>query len=537
MHLILFVLYPYFVAAIAGILRFLSGLPMAFSLALALPAAFCLCLTLAYEIPAAERRISARVFVPALLCLTLIAGLLWLRTFWGLSTLGCADAGTHAGYARMFWHAERRVYNGFITLYAFYYAAKVLGVDFYGSAVAGIYYAVVFCACFAAFFLERVFPKASLLQRCFALSISALFAVPLLFCLQGEGYLPQIFGFIPLAAAMLLFATLENSVGRIACLCAGLILTRYTYGLNLADLLFATAAAAAIESRQSRRVVARRLMLGLAVCSLCAAFVALHHLRAIFSVPGAILYVNWRLGCAGIALSGLTFGALASLRLRGNAPESSVRLWRIVSWFLLASAASLLLLRMTTGGHYYAMKYTVLPALLVLMISPSALLLLRTLPEPRAKVLQGLLPVSLLLLGGAYKEWVTEYVYAETNWPLAMPPVIEFVRNTLEREQKRFGGYLTQSWPRYCFLNAGFGGTCSRPRQLAAKVERGAGHCVFAERETVTPEVAPLTGAPHHSSFQVPQYELEGEPETAFHYEFRLDATKTEHLEIRYRCF
>ena len=372
------------------------------------------------------------------------------RHFAGLPNYVGADnwKGVDGGYHLMNFmdfHRTSNVYGGFVSMYSFWDVTRLLGSRrlIVGLNVCFIFVrvlvAVVPCA-IALAVLHRHRDRPSVWWTGAAVSLVAALAVqyfvvlPLLnFHLMG-GFWPPLFGFVPLMLLWLADALVRPRLLRLLSLLAGVLLYRYTYGLNLADLTGAIGALLIVEALGARRA-GWWVRVGL-VAVAAAAFWSSRYCyllsTRLFNDWGWIIEHDVKTAWNG-QLAGLAAFAVSIAFVPVRDAASSTGVVRALRFPLLFGAANLVFLqlvdRVRPRTFYYFQKYDlhsvvlVASALVVVATAWSAVLVARP-PSLRAwlpRVAGFALAVALAATSGsvlhgaiaAYDQGFREQVYGE----------------------------------------------------------------------------------------------------------------------------
>lgn len=152
--------------------------------------------------------------------------------------------------------------------------------------------------------------------------------LPLLHGYQLDGYFPQLHGLVPLFVAALLYGVVRQRLVRLLGLALCVVLLRFTYLLNVVDLLVTVALLVAWEAaRDEPDDQRRRRLAGLAVLGLLAAVYPYVRLYGIADNGGGIPAPNMPLRL--LATAGLSCLLLAAPwwieRISWHAPSAAVR--------------------------------------------------------------------------------------------------------------------------------------------------------------------------------------------------------------------
>jgi hypothetical protein len=479
---------------LSGAVRYAYG--SSFVVALALPSALSVIaagLVYVYGLPRIEQAHS-RVAALATFGLTLLAvgltfELWWTPLFAGLpNTFEGVDIGNHLLiYQRFVRPGGHRQYAGFVTLYALMHWYRVL-FDSQPAPGPSYWYALRFAhyACLLVLPVSIalvVYPVLARVRGAIQTSVVAVFCMPVvlgalgLLCFpvvqyyQAEGFYSQIIGLYPLLFGWLCYGLIEHAGARFLLCCFWLVVQRFSYGLNMADTLFALAYLWLWDARSIRWPLVRW---GAWAFVPAACWVAARILRQLLVLRYAkgyfIEYLDGWVLLSMPLLALLLMLAPSLLRQRGIAvAPASERLWRYAGSHGLVTTL-LLLLYVAAGGPrmYYFQKYTLYSSLLlaVASVGPVCTLLAHLLTTgwawmwrlERAQFLFGAALLAALALGAAAQGYRAYWALASERWHRSTPSagmyatwepeVDDFIAKTLADKKAAFGGYYDPFWPR-----------------------------------------------------------------------------------------
>ncbi|NVJ21710.1 MULTISPECIES: hypothetical protein [Myxococcus] len=462
--------------------------------------------------------------LPALLVLgtLMVAALqaLHASAFDGLMSVGGGDAGNHVALRRAFVESAPDVYQQFVSFYAFTHWLDVfLGFDAFESFRAG-FYAIPFLLtlCMLAALLamthrqeEAGVPGARVAPWLLFAGLMAATSIlfPVLHYHQADGFYAHLFGLVPTLLGWVLFGFFTSRLLRIGALLFAVVLHRYTYGLNLGDVLLVSAVLAGVESTgvsHARRLqwALRALAVGLGL----AALFAYWKLLPLIPVTGGIVAPRFHAMLRGqLVLSlGLLLLPLAAKRMGLALGDTGTRLARYAGLFGgVGGLVQLLCLWSVTSREYYLIKYHLHGAMLVLcatLVLVSALLaqvLSRWALRQGGAAHAGLVPLAVLVGIGVfnlrsaitpYEDSFQERRSGKAPWnllfPLADREGWSRIQATLAREHADFGGFVSANWPLMNFMNASLRTTSDEDplrfgweQYTQGLVKQGPGLCVF----------------------------------------------------------
>jgi glycosyltransferase involved in cell wall biosynthesis len=501
-------------AFLSGPLRALSGMSLTLAFVL---------LTSLLLFPAKKLLLSAlrkeRIFSTSnllgLILTFLFVYFLYSPPLGGLVSTGGGDAADHLYYRLKFVESDASMYHGFVSFFSFTYWLEFLfGLTAYQSFQAAFY----FFACCLFFLLGQIAQKTLSKEKGStprsALYFTGLFLLtmyipfdkilfPMISYLQADGFYPQLFGLLPLALAACFYSLSEVSLTRCIVLLAALLLYRYSYALNLAELSFTIFILLSMEAKGAlKRVRFLLILMGAALAAYC-----LLLLYPLVHLGGATLATNQ----AGILLGSVLLGSLFIYlqRTAKNAPLQ--RLCLFAGVFSLSSALPVFLAQLfSIETQYYLYKYTYhSSALLILVAVPVIttalyrLLFLRPTWQMMRSNTPALLTccvasLGLLSLKSGYE--ITRPHYEERKQsappfeilqPLAEHTAVSTIQTVLQTEGKAFGGFVTTPlWALSGFTNASFNYYhYNMPRlHQTGKLRDDPGHCIFWNSSTADME-------------------------------------------------
>lgn len=440
--------------------------------------------------------------------------LLYNHWFGGLLVIVDGDSGTHVSLRDQFASSSPREYAGFVSFYALTWWLERLVPNAFVSFATFYYVAVVLYAmvplCAAATTWQQVAaPRrrtalvATTLLWC---ALLYLVALPLFHYHQAEGFFVHVFGITPLLGIWLVDGLIRPPRVRLLCFLLGVVAYRFTYGLNLGDLLIASAVVVVLEAR---RFTARRLawpLFGLtAIALVIAGRYCYQQLSPLWQLDGWIIppdlrkavVAEWLLITACVLP--LTLPSLRA-RLRDCDLARWVRL--PVLFGVINASVTTWMLRHPPPKIYYLAKYNLHALWLILA---AALVVFAALvgaapevaaPGPRRWRTVAGIGIVLATLGAAGTLWWRAIVVYRPGFverafghppfrilhPLADLGAWHRIERVLRRENKQFGGYLTTYYPVMNFMNAAFGFPNGGIHFYYGRAPReGAGYCDFWE--------------------------------------------------------
>jgi hypothetical protein len=463
----------------------------------------------------------------------LVGGIVLVQTsapaFHGIPSHSGGDLGTHLMFYRQMTELGAATYRGMVAPYMQMMIADGLGVGAPLAVIDAVYdlatVVLIGGLAFASFVGWTVRIGGSSRPTAEASSISvpafaagglatALVVLPLVSYYEQDGFLAQVVAAGPLLVGLCAYASARVRVVRVGVLMILAPALRYTYALNVGDVLLAAAVLVAIETREARQtgVDAQRVQLlsRLTLALGLAALVVYVPIYGRHDVPGG--YVAVPIGPQARGLVALGLASLISRWLVRDANPSAGTQGRLaLAGGLIVLIPGLILsiwIALDLPVDYYVRKYgfagTIVAGTIAVPCSVRAVLAAAA--DQRAKTLGPSVAVVTLGLHGAldlaehsrpHRGVVVERAPGATSvrhaGSFAEPAVIEVIRATLVRHDAAFGGLLTNRWPESQFTNAWLGEDAGRlqgqfvTHGMGLKgPSRGTtplmapGHCVFA---------------------------------------------------------
>ena len=434
--------------------------------------------------------------------------------FHGLVSVGGGDAGNHVYYKNIFVTSASDVNQGFVSFYGLvYWLERLFDLNDFSAIRAGFYLTIfallsIFTALITTLSASEGPVSRSRLPIIFLLVLLLGFVpayrivLPILHYLQADGFFPQFFGLLPLFLTWYLYVHSRHSLAVVLTLFSGALWYRYTYGLNLGDLLLAIClltllalirlikAEAPLITKNRRDKI---LLFGCTSASFLAALFCYLKLSTVISLPGATIKTDLPTALAGIILMSLSL--LASVDISQS--EERKKALTFGAAIGIASCAPLMLfLHYADAPNYYLYKYLLHAAVLVTcaVLINSAFTLLQCIVEFKARSFTRPVIILLLSFSGlwslkesylsyspAFRERIKHQVKNELISPLVDLKAWEIIDSKLKSSGKKMGGYVTSSWPVSNFMNSAFGLHGEYPFYKDAKVIVLPGYCSFWE--------------------------------------------------------
>jgi len=412
---------------------------------------------------------------------------LYSRAFSGLPAWIGSDSGNHAAILRA---DNMGAYEGFDSMYLTWSAVeKLLHVNTFWSFCILFYAQIVLLAALplaVAFNVlrrhegTRAWTIGAVAATVGALAGTLLVALPLVHYFKVEGFWTQVFALVPLLLLWWLDVTLHRSWQRVILWAAALVVVRYTYGLNLVELLVAFAVIVFLEAPPRLRLPAAAVSL----VALAAAWTAHARFATVVKQWGWFVGYNvaHALGAGQLALAALVLAAL----LGGELLQRALRLP------ILFAAGSFFI----TVYHqhyfrpiYYVWKYPFAAICLVALTASVLFAFAGAALAERRWLAAAPLPFFLAAVAMWFSTFA-EYHYGYVERLVGRPPHVlrpladltawKHIDTTLATEKKKFGGYLVQLGPLANFMNSALGAADGQRWYFEGQPPKnGPGYCVF----------------------------------------------------------
>ncbi|MBP47493.1 MAG: hypothetical protein CMH53_06105 [Myxococcales bacterium] len=300
--------------------------------------------------------------------------------FEGLPTIGGGDAGNHLALAGAWATQMPQVYAGFSGLYALLFAVDQGWRHDLLRSLHDVHRAGLTCAVFFALLciwrpLRDATGGRKWFGACAALTSGVLIwpsSIGLVsHYLQIDGFLPQNFALAPLLATTAAVVWVSDRVSRTLAICVGLVLLRFTYGLQLGDALLGAALLCGLNAVKSPQ---RLAWSGLSFAMFCAACVVWWQLVIRRSKTGGVQHFSPHL----ITLGLLALSAALLPLLRQVKHQADAACQRVSWWSLGLIAPSLVMGAMTwtlpdAQRGYYLWKYPFTAVAMSGLVAPALL--------------------------------------------------------------------------------------------------------------------------------------------------------------------
>ena len=431
---------------------------------------------------------------------------------------GGGDAGNHAALHFDFATRSADLYQGFTFFHTVTYGLMWLfGLDTFTSFRAGFFlvpasFALALCAG-----LESVAGRLWRSGRAMVVAQAVLWVATavvwpflllrLLHYHQADGFYAHLFGLVPLVLAWLAYGLPGSPWVRCAALAVFTVFYRFTYGLNLGDLLVTCGVLVLVEGTRLPGAKWRRGAWLLGLGFLGAAAYAYWRLLPLAHIPGGFVAYSYQ---RALRVQCWTVVGLLAVRFLSPREEGVER--RLLDFALLFCGVNALVQLAYLGAglpiDYYFLKYgfhavvlLLCAALLTVSIRVGALF-----QTARVRAWRWELALAVLVAlglaevthgwGRAFKAYEPSYGERVRGEPpfqhldaLEDRGAIALARQVLRDEGKRFGGLLSPSWPRLNFSNVELGWVPEAwmhtnghwPLFVSGQVREGPGLCVFWE--------------------------------------------------------
>jgi hypothetical protein len=453
---------------------------------------------------------------------------------------GC-DAGSHVGYRDLFIDSDRKSYFGFISLYS---ATHLLERVLPGPPT--LAWAAAFYPAVAMVVVVPVIAMVALLQserapvraRLIGLAVFATawclvlrrLALPLLANMEMDGFFGHLFGFLPFGLVWIADVVVRPRLLRLMMVAMGVALCRFTYGLNLADLLVTCGCLWLADAWGARR---KPLFLLAGVGAIGASIVAYVNLAPMFKVGGYVEVYDLERFVTSLWIAALVLGAYAALdagsrwrlRLAGE-PLVPSGLSSVVRFPIILALASVVALgrfsMIPRCENYYRLKYPMMPAVWLAAAACIVMGQVVTRTVSRSgRPLQALAGIAAIIAIVHVADRTDPLLatlqaeLAERNGPPPHPrvrPLLDVdvwndVHSTLRSEGKAFGGLVSRDYPVARFLNAVM--RFQKLTQVYAAPDPTPGHCVFW---THAQDDVPFAWNPNPAAVDASRGALEADP-------------------------
>lgn len=451
------------------------------------------------------------------------------------------DAGSHVWFRDLFINSDRTSYFGFNSLYSVTHLLDRLlpgpptrswSLAFYATV------AVVAVTPLIAMVAVLQSPQVDQKARVAGLAIFAAawcfilhrLALPLLANMQVDGFFAHLFGFLPFALVWITDLSCRPRLVRLVAVGLAIVVCRFTYGLNLGDLLVTCGCLWLIDAWGARR---RPILLLAGVAAVGGAIVAYLNLAPMFKVGGYVEGYDFNSFVNAIGAGALLLGAYTVIEAwaargvsaRGE-PRLPAGLASVVRFPILLALVSAIAAgrfwQMPGRESYYPLKYPMMPAVwlggaaCVVIGQITARALSRV--GRRLQALAGIITIIgvIRLADGVDLLFAPlQAELAERNGqrphpklrPLVDEQVWNDIQTTLRSQRKAFGGFVSHDYTVSHFLNLVTGFQKLLPLYVSPATSPG--HCVFW---THAPDDVAFAWHPAPAAVEADRAALEADP-------------------------
>jgi hypothetical protein len=456
-------------------------------------------------VPRGDKRLR-RIKAAALATVALVScWCLYSRALGGLPAWISSDSGNHAATLRLS-SGDPTVYGGFASMYIAWRTVEWLTRLNTFWAFAILFYAEVallavvpLAIAFAS--LRRFEGRPAWIAGAGAATLTALVgmtlvALPLVHYFQAEGFWSQLFSIVPLLVLWWVDASFTVWWQRILGWAVGVVLFRYTYALNLAELCVAFGCVLIADTPPRLRILAFLAAAG----TVFAAIVTIRELNLVVTKWGWFVGYDvkralWAGGAALLAMAAASAGS----RLFGDGLERALRMPLL---FCAGSFAVTAVYRYKYKPSYYIFKY---PFVAICLAAVAAAILVgvaaATLAERRrwrelawGVACAALVATSVTMWFKTFAEYHGGYLERVRGGtpkilrPLADLGAWKIIDEALAAKKKEFGGYLVSYGPMSNFMNSAMGIGDGQDFYFKGKPPKsGPGYCVFLDRTAPDP--------------------------------------------------
>ena len=395
----------------------------------------------------------------------------------GLYALNSMDVASHISILGEFTHKNPNVYHGFVSLYGIAGTlTHVFGIETMNALSIALYGSLGLTALFIAVAMSG----ATRNETVHSLSwVSLLATAPLcflyitntlLFYNIGEGFWAHVTSLVVLAGAWAGYTLVAQPWLRLGIIFLTLALYRFFYGLNLGDLVVASALLVGIESLRLKSTP-RFLGFLTSLCLLGAGWKAYQKLIPLSEINGGIVPtpLTYSLDATTYMLGGC-LGALLLLR----SEKTNARAIRFLLYPFAFACVSFFAEKLyhVTGMpvRYYSYKYGLHRSVLLAFTAPGTFFFLtsyalRSWKDSKGKVIVAV--VCVLTLYHGTKHLAASYVNYQSGLGLYLTQrkkiypdqlysdaLVKTINAILAKEQKQYHGTLGTQWASILFLNA-----------------------------------------------------------------------------------
>ena len=499
--------------ALAGPIRFVTGAGIGFAFALATVVVAIAVMPFVPALRATEltwkEAIAANVVV--VLAGAFAVWIIYNGDFGGLVSYVARDAAmpidaaTHVQLYHAFTKQTPDVYQGFVSLYGFWDPLRRVAGDLIFPATLSYLlcgFVVAAAPCVVVFSILRNFranARAYFVGAAVCLAgvivVQYVTILPLEVVHHMSGFWGHMFGLVPLMSLWMVDTLVRQRMLRVAAILFVVAIYRYTYGLNLTDVLVAVGLVLVVEAIGDSRWRAR-MGFGLGALAVIAAGVfSYSQLVPILRKWGWLVAHDPPRVWQGQVIALAALAATVCLPPRDVASRSGIlRALRFPFLFGFVNVVLLVVTKQfTTTKYYYYQKYSfhavVLVASALVVVAAYWAALVASRGDRRILVCVCVVLVlatfsQLRIRRGfaSYQEGFQEYVHGppyRRAQPWYDSGGVAKMREVLRESGSAYGGYLATFWPMRSFTNALF--EFDPDFYGPPDVDRRPGHCVFWE--------------------------------------------------------
>ena len=355
-------------------------------------------------------------------------------------------------------------------------------------------------------------------------------ALPLLANMEVDGFFGHLFGFLPFGLVWVADLLIRPRLLRLFAMGLAVVTCRFTYGLNLGDLLVTCGCLWLVDAWDARR---RPIFLLAGLGGIGAAIAAYLNLAPMFKIGGYIEVYDLEAFVDSIWSGALVLGAYAVVdawsarrsRIEGE-PEPQGGIASVVRFPIVLAIASVVALgrfsAIPRAESYYRLKYPMMPG--VWLAAAACIVLGQVVTQAATRsgrslqTLAGIIAIIALVHVAdktdlLFVAWQAEL--AERNGPLPHPklrPLLDKdvwndIQTTLRADAKAFGGLVSRDFMATHFLNSVMG--FQKITQGYVPPDPTPGHCVFW---THAPDDVPFAWNPAPGAVEASRSALEADP-------------------------
>lgn len=399
----------------------------------------------------------------------------------GLFSLYSQDVASHLAYAGEFIYKSGSIYHGFVGLYGTIgLLVQLFGlhtIDAIAFAIYGLLaLSLLLMACPIIEVARTTSPR--WLYRIVSILACTLFFflldLPLFFYNIGEGFWAHITSIVVLFGLWAGYTVVASARARISLAIVSILLYRFSYGLNLGDLVCTVSLIVWLEAAHLARF--QRAMRLTAAALLAASVVCYYKLLPLAYLYGGVVQVDTKASIASsvVLIAGL-YGALLYLRrTQGDNTDSPIVVRFLLFPIIFSSISTLAELTYDIADlpeRYYSFKYGVHRVMVLSFAAPIALMtvLLRWTQRLNDRFSYRsiyMLVIAALVTGGSCGLYNCYKIYRLGMSPLLIPAsrhfpdplfsdaIAEAISTTLDKRGSTYHGTAAFNWSSVMFLNS-----------------------------------------------------------------------------------